>query len=66
MMVIISIVVAFAVSAVSIVRDPIVYVCESDGEIVSARDVREGQRIDDGCYVHRMKRSTVCSLAVCE
>ena len=63
MMVIISIVVAFAVS---IVRDPIVYVCESDGEIVAARDVREGQRIDDGCYVHRMKRSTVCTLAVCE
>ena len=64
MMIIISIVVAVSVSIAA--RDPIVYVCESDGEIVAAKDVREGQRINDGCYVHRMKRSTVCTLAVCE
>lgn len=45
--------------------EPRVYVCESDGELVAPKDIRNGQRIEDGCYVHRMRASEACSIARC-
>ena len=58
--------IAWLFAAMFSLLNPLVYVCESDGEVVALTGIRDGQRIEDGCYVHRMFRREVCSIARCE